>query len=244
MTAMAADTDSGTAAAGGTDSARAVRAPAGRGAHDTPALLLLVPLIAEAAVLAGAPPDVTVLRTGMGRRRAVAAAQRALRTPADAVAVAGFCGGLTGHLRTGDVVVATSLAADGEPWAELRPPGPAGAPAHAGAGRLTAALRARGIERVHAGRIVSSSRIVRGAERTRLAADGALAVDMESAWLRAAAGGRPLAVLRVVLDTPATRLSRPRASAGDLLAACRALRRAAPALLDWAHAVTAYSPRA
>ena len=56
--------------------------------------------------------------------------------------------------------------------------------------------------------------------------------------------GRPLAVLRVVLDTPATRLSRPHAAAGDLLTACRALRAAAPALLDWAHAVAPVAPRA
>lgn len=238
MTAMAADTFPEQPAASGTDPFRAGRAPATREAHCT-ALLLLVPSLAEAAVLAGSPPGVTVLRTGMGQRRALAAAGRALRIPADAVAVAGFCGGLTAEIGPGDLVVATSVADDGRQQAAPQVPGAAGAPGHRNAaGNLAAALRARGVERVHEGRIVSSYHVVRGAERVRFAAGGALAVDMESAWLQAAAAGRPFAVLRAVLDTPSTRLSRPCATTRDLLLACRALRRAAPALLDWAHAVS------
>ena len=71
-----------------------------------------------------------------------------------------------------------------------------------------------------------------------LAAGGALAVDMESAWLQAAAGGRPFAVLRVVLDTPLPRPLELRDPARDLVTARRTLRRAAPALLDWAHTAT------
>ena len=51
-----------------------------------------------------------------------------------------------------------------------------------------------------------------GAERAVLAAEGALAVDMESAWLAPAAAGRPFAVVRVVLDTPASELHRPLAT--------------------------------
>ncbi len=208
-----------------------------------PTLLLLVPLLAEWALLAGAPPEVTIVHTGMGRRRAMAAAGAALRRPAHAVAIAGFCGGLTGDLRPGDVVVATSLSVDGEPGARPGPRDPAGEVALAGAGRLTAALRARGIERVREGAVVSSSHVVRGAGRVRLAAGGALAVDMESAWLQAAAGGRPFAVLRVVLDTPLPRPLDPRDPARDLVTACRTLRRAAPALLDWAHTATGLTQR-
>ena len=109
MTVMAMDTIDEHAAAGGAAGLGAGRRATGRGARDTPTLLLLVPLLFEAAVLAGAPPGVTVLRTGMGRRRALAAAARARRMPAGAVAVAGFCGGLRADLRPGDVVVATSL---------------------------------------------------------------------------------------------------------------------------------------
>ena len=43
-------------------------------------------------------------------------------------------------------------------------------------------------------------------------------------------------MLRVVIDTPATRLWRPLAAARGLLAARRALRQAVPALADWARA--------
>jgi 4-hydroxy-3-methylbut-2-enyl diphosphate reductase len=60
---------------------------------------------------------------------------------------------------------------------------------------------------------------------------------MESAWLAPAAAGRPFAVLRVVLDTPARELHRPFATAAGGLAAWRSLRRAAPALALWAAAL-------
>jgi 4-hydroxy-3-methylbut-2-enyl diphosphate reductase len=212
--------------------------PAACGAGGEPLLLLLVPLRLECLVLAGAPPGVTVLRTGMGRRRAEAAAAVARLMPARAVAVAGFCGGLTGDLRPGDVVVATGLSVAGGSGAGVEPADAPGAPELGGADRLTAALRVRGVGGVHEGLVVSSPRIVRGAERARLAAGGALAVDMESAWLQVASGGRPCAVLRVVLDTPATRLCGPCAAAGDFALACTTLRRAAPALLDWALATS------
>ncbi len=69
-----------------------------------------------------------------------------------------------------------------------------------------------------------------------LAGEGALAVDMESAWLARAAGERPFAVLRVVLDAPAREIHRPLATLAGGLAAWRALRRAAPALALWARA--------
>ena len=75
---------------------------------------------------------------------------------------------------------------------------------------------------------------MRGAERFALAGEGVLAVDMESAWLAPAATGRPFAVLRVVLDTPAREIYRPLATLAGGLTAWRALRRAAPALALWA----------
>jgi 4-hydroxy-3-methylbut-2-enyl diphosphate reductase len=62
-----------------------------------------------------------------------------------------------------------------------------------------------------------------------------LAVDMESAWLAAAAAGRPLAVLRVVVETAGRRLVDPR----TLVAGTHALvnlRRAGDALDEWAAA--------
>ena len=103
-------------------------------------------------------------------------------------------------------------------------------------GPLVAALTALGASRVHVGPVASADHVVRGAERRVLAGEGVLAVDMESAWLAAAADGKPFAVLRVVLDTPEREIHRPLASLAGALAAWRALRRAAPALLLWARA--------
>jgi 4-hydroxy-3-methylbut-2-en-1-yl diphosphate reductase len=96
------------------------------------------------------------------------------------------------------------------------------------------ALSAVGVRRVYVGPILSFDHLVHGAERAALAADGALAVDMESAWLAPVAAGSPFAVLRVVLDTPDRGFSRPLAALGDGVVAWRALRRAAPALALWA----------
>src|SRR5207247_1150046 len=108
---------------------------------------------------------------------------------ARAVAVAGVCGALSPDLKPGDVVVAT----------EVRTPD--GAAIHCSSGPLAAAVRAMGIE-PHLGPLVSWPHTVSGAERETLAATGAIAVDMESAWLAEGAAGRPFAVLRVVVDTP------------------------------------------
>jgi 4-hydroxy-3-methylbut-2-enyl diphosphate reductase len=73
-------------------------------------------------------------------------------------------------------------------------------------------------------------------ERSRLGDDGVLAVDMESFWLAAAAGGRPLAVLRVVVETRDRRLVDPRTAVAGARALA-ALRRAGRALEEWAAAL-------
>ena len=166
-------------------------------------------------------PGALVLHSGMGPAHARSAALLAARIPADAVAVAGFCGAVAGGLRAGDIVVAS----------EVR--GPAGATAYASA-PLVAALVALGIARVQVGPVVSADHLVRGAERAVLAREGALAADMESAWLAPAGAGKPFVVLRVVLDTPARELYRPLATLAGGVTAWRALRRAAPALALWA----------
>ena len=164
-----------------------------------------------------------MLRCGMGAAGARSAALRAARIPADAVAVVGFCGAVVGGLRAGDVVVAS----------EVR--GPEGVTACESVPVVTA-LAALGITRVQVGPVVSADHLVRGAERTVLAREGAVAVDMESAWLARAAAGKPFAVLRVVLDTPAREIYRPLVTLAGGLTAWRALRRAAPALALWARA--------
>jgi 4-hydroxy-3-methylbut-2-enyl diphosphate reductase len=189
-------------------------------AHN-PRLLAITPLRIERAAVRRGLPEALVLRCGVGAARARATALVAARIPADAVAVAGFCGAVGPGLRAGDVVVAS----------EVR--GPEGI-TRCASGAIVAALAALGIERVHVGSVASVDHVVRGAERWVLAGEGVLAVDMESAWLAPAAAGRPLAVVRVVLDTPTREIYRPLATLAAGLEAWLALRRAAPALALWA----------
>jgi len=101
---------------------------------------------------------------------------------------------------------------------------------------LVAELRRMGM-RVHYGPMVSTDRIVGGAEREKLARTGALAVDMESAEVVRSLGGEadrpPVAVVRVIVDTvhtPVARLATVSAGARALMV----LRRLAPALRRWA----------
>jgi 4-hydroxy-3-methylbut-2-enyl diphosphate reductase len=186
-------------------------------------LLVAAPLRIEAmAVRRGLPAELVVC-TGMGpaRSRRAARALRARRP--GALAVAGVCGALTDELAAGDVVVATEVrSADGVipcPSAAL----------------LVGALRAAGLT-AHAGPIVSVDHVVHGAERAELATTGALAVDMESAMLASAADGGPLAVLRVVVDTPRRPLFHP-ATGSAGIAALATLGRLGPVLQQWAAAV-------
>jgi len=184
-------------------------------------LLVVTPLRFEHAAVRRALPGAALLRCGMGEARARAAVPVVARLGPAAVAVAGVCGALDDRLRAGDVVVAS----------EVR--GPEGV-VSCSSERLAAALSAVGMRRVHVGPVRCIDHLVRGAERAALAGDGALAVEMESAWLAPAASGCPFAVLRVVLDTPRRGLTRPLAVACDGVVAWRALRRAAPALAIWA----------
>jgi 4-hydroxy-3-methylbut-2-enyl diphosphate reductase len=192
--------------------------------HD---LTVAVALRLEALVVRAALPGAHLVRTGMGPKRAGAAATRWVSGQPAALAVAGVCGGLDPRLRPGEVVVAS----------EVR--GPDGVLACPSGRLLVAALARRGL-RAHLGPLVSVDHVVRGEERARLHAEGAVAADMESAFLAAAAGLTPsraaaLAVLRVVSDAPGRELARLGVVA-DALRALRALHHAAPALADWAAA--------
>jgi 4-hydroxy-3-methylbut-2-enyl diphosphate reductase len=194
------------------------------------ALVVAAALRLEAGVLRWALPGARVVRTGMGPERASAAAGRwALEVPGAALAVAGLCAGLDPELRPGDVVVASEVS------------GPDGVIACRSAGSLVAALARRGL-RPACGRMTSVDHLVRGDERARLHAGGAIAADMETAFLAAAAelarprGAErpvPLAVLRVVVDAHRRELMRPRVVL-DGPRALRVLRHAAPALAEWA----------
>ena len=187
------------------------------------ALLALVPLRVESLAI-GKRPDWKVLRTGMGPARARIAAARGLAVDSPAVAIAGLCAGVAPELRPGDVVCATELRREGAVPVDVP-----------GSALLATALRRRGL-RAHAGPILSVERITGPRKRRALRYDGVLAVDMESAWLAEAADGRPLAVLRVVVDSANRRLLDPRTIVAGIRA-LRNLRRAAAALDDWAGAV-------
>jgi 4-hydroxy-3-methylbut-2-enyl diphosphate reductase len=180
-------------------------------------LLVLAPLRIEALAARGS--RATVMRTGMGPDRAAAAALVAAREPARAVAVLGFCGALDDDLQPGDLVVAD----------ELR--GANGPIACDGAEAVASALQSAGLK-ARRGPLVSVRKMARGTRRAELAADGSIAVDMESAWLAPAAAGRPFAALRAVVDTPSHELLRPRTVVSGITA-YRALGRAAGALEAW-----------
>ncbi len=190
-------------------------------------LVVLAPMGMEArAVRAGARADVAVHRTGIGRRRAERAAAAPSRASgAGGVAIAGIAGGLDPAARPGDVVVASELVDAGGRTTRPLP----------GAPLVAAALRRDGLT-VHVGRLVSSARLVHGAARARLAErSGALAVDMESEWLAAAAGALPLAVVRTVADTGSHPFVHPDTLRHTRLALAT-LRSVTPGLERWAQA--------
>jgi 4-hydroxy-3-methylbut-2-en-1-yl diphosphate reductase len=165
-------------------------------------LLVAAPLRLEAALVRSGARGVRVQTTGMGTERSRGSAARLGQTSADALLVLGFCGGLDESSRPGEVVVADEVwAAADEGHDDRRIP-------CEGAAALAAAVAGKGL-RVRRGPIVSVTRIALGERRAQLHAAGALAVDMESAWLAAGAAGRPFGVVRVVLDSPSHELLRP-----------------------------------
>jgi 4-hydroxy-3-methylbut-2-enyl diphosphate reductase len=191
-------------------------------------IVVAAPLALEARALRRGAPGLRVLRTGMGPARARRAAERLRADPAGAVAVAGLCGALVPELVPGDVVVASAVEAERGDAIPLE------------TDAIVRALRESGIE-PRVGRVVCTDHLAHGRERERLARCGALAVDMESAWLAPGAGVRPLAVVRVVIDGPRHELWRP-AAARQLLLGLRRLRALAPAIERWADGLVAQRP--
>jgi len=158
----------------------------------------------------------SVIRTGYGTTRAAQQAGQLSHGPFGQMMIMGVGGGLTTDLNPGDLVVGS----------EVGPVTCASAPILAGE------LRRAGLQAV-VGRITTVDHLVRRGQRAKLAAEGWLLADMESAPLAAAAGGRPVAVIRAVSDTP----SRPVAGiVSGGLAALRSLRAAAPVARQWAAA--------
>jgi 4-hydroxy-3-methylbut-2-enyl diphosphate reductase len=195
-----------------------------------PGLLVLAPLRLEAnAVRRGLTnPASRVLHTGMGANRARKSTGKSQPPPFGAMVVMGTAAGLSADLSPGDLVVASEVT-DGETTVALP-----------GADLLAAELRRAGLT-ARAGRLITVQKLVKSTERQRLAADGYLAADMETAALLDAANGRPMAVIRAVsdagLDLGTLRLGM--AGAGLIrggIAALRSLRKAAPVAEKWAAA--------
>jgi len=189
-------------------------------------VLVYTPLRVEEACLPGSlRRHARVIRSGMGRRRARIAAARGLAVEdARGVAVAGLCAAASPTLRTGDVLLGSELR---------RPDGPP--LAAAGSRMLAASLRRRGL-RARTATIASVPELAGPAERRFLAEQGVDGVDMESAWLADAADGRPLVVLRVVVEEAGRELVDPRTAAAGTRALYE-LRRATPVLDEWRRAL-------
>jgi 4-hydroxy-3-methylbut-2-enyl diphosphate reductase len=190
-------------------------------------LTLIAPMRLEARALRSAGAAARIERSGIGSRNARRAARRLAMHDAGALAVVGFGGALDPELRPGDVVVASDLlTASGETVATCP-----------GAGLIAGVLERAGL-RARVGPVVSVRAPVSGAGRRRaLARTGAAAVDMESAWLAAAAAGRPFAVVRAISDGQRGELWNPWAMLLGMRAASRSLRVAAAELGRWARAV-------
>jgi 4-hydroxy-3-methylbut-2-enyl diphosphate reductase len=188
-------------------------------------VVIAAPLRVEAALISSAARGARVRKTGMGPTRAKGAAGGLARETAAGLLVLGFCGGLDDRSVPGEVIVAEEVYAasdEGHPEQRL---------ACAPSAELLMILTGRGMK-VRQGKIVCVSKLALGERRTELHAGGAIAVDMESVWLAAGAGERPVGVVRVVLDSPSHELMRPQALAGAIRAA-RALRKVAGALHEW-----------
>lgn len=192
----------------------------------TPGLLLFAPLRLEARALAPRRSSTLVVRTGAGPAKARSALVGLRETVSpEAVAIGGVAGGLRPGIRPGTLVVADRVIdTEGRTVAEL-----------ASARLLAANLAKSGID-VEIGTVVSSARVVHGREaRERLAALGAVAVDMETATILSRPWDCPVAVVRAIADTPERELRSPATlSAGRK--ALAALRAAAPVLEQWAAA--------
>lgn len=154
-----------------------------------------------------------VLCTGMGPKRS-----RRVEPHRGPVAVVGMGGAVVEGIKPGDVVVATEVSADdvlpiGLPQAEA----------------VAKGLKAAGFT-VYTGPVASVSELAVGARRQELANGGAVAVDMESAWLLEHHRG-PAAVVRVITDTPSHEL-RSLVAPARIYRALRTIRRLTPVLSE------------
>ena len=176
-------------------------------------LVVIAPLLVEAVAVRSGLPGIKVKRSGMGRRDIDFG-------DADAIGVAGLCGAVDPSLRAGDVVLATELRSEDGTTV----PCPDSA-------LLAEPLRRMGLKAM-TGTLFTASKILGREERLELREQGFVAVDMESAWIAEEARNRPVAVLRVVVDTADRSLASPRTLAAGIRGLWT-LRRASAAFVDW-----------
>lgn len=188
-----------------------------------PEVLVLAPLAIEAHAARAGAPWARVQRIGMGPKRAMRAAD-ATRGTVGAIVITGFCGALDPTLQPGDVVLASELRG---PTGTTRCPDPS----------ILAGVLRRGGLNVRVGPVASSQRLVVRERRRALRRTGAIAVDMESAWIAPTTNASPLVTLRVVVDTAERELHRPLRTATGAARAYRALRRACELAEEWASAL-------
>ena len=144
-----------------------------------------------------------VIGAGAARARRAGAELAARLDEQTAVALVGVAGGLAPELHPGDLVIASELRTTESSQSRSLP----------SMGFLAAEFRRAGLG-VLTGLLVSSSRYVRAGDRKALADSGAVAVDMESAWVMGCLPKNPLAVIRSISDT---------GSCGPVLGGVRAL---------------------
>jgi 4-hydroxy-3-methylbut-2-enyl diphosphate reductase len=112
---------------------------------------------------------------------------------AAAVALVGVAGALDSRLATGDIVVASELRTTDASYSRRLPAAP-----------LLAAEFRRAKIATRSGTLITSPHYVRAGERAALAQSGALAVDMEAAWVMDYLPKNPTAVVRSISDTSET----------------------------------------
>jgi len=150
-------------------------------------LSVLTPLRIESFAFGGA--DV-VIGAGANRARRAGVELAAKLDEHTAVALVGVAGGLAPELVPGDLVIASELRNTESTTSRNLP-----------AAALLAAEFRRDHLPVHTGPLITSPRYVSSGERVGLAASGALAVDMESAWVMDYLPRNPLVVVRSISDT-------------------------------------------
>ncbi len=173
------------------------------------------PLVLEARAarrgIRGDGRSTTVIHTGMGPERS-----RSIEPVDGPVAVVGMGGAVAEGIQPGDVVVATVVSA------------PDVSPIHLPTATLVAgSLEGAGFP-VHTGPVTSVPKVATGRHRRDLADRGAVAVDMESAWLLENHRG-PATVVRVVTDTPRHELRSP-AVVARVMRSLKTIRRLMPVL--------------